>query len=108
MRAEIKDLKATLQKRREKEFKQEAIKKNCDRKWPYNLTIHDERQVIESVSKSLQLLHKDSRAPNEHINWLREQIKEAFKTETCERYLLNHLAFFEERISSKALFDFKS
>ena len=46
MRAEIKDLKATLQKRREKEFKQEAIKKNCDNKWPYSLSIYDERKVI--------------------------------------------------------------
>ena len=76
-RAEIRDLRATLQKRREKEFKQEAIKKNCDRKWPYNLTIHDERQGIECV-KSLQLLHKEACVPNEHINWLRDQIKAAF------------------------------
>ena len=73
-------MKATLQKRREKEFKQEAIKKNCDSKWPYNLTIYDKRQVIESVSKSLQLLHKEACVPNEHINWLRDEIKAAFRT----------------------------
>ena len=42
------------------------------------------------------------------MNWLRKQMKKAFEDEKCDRYLLNHLAFFEERISSKVLFDLKS
>ena len=57
---------------------------------------------IKKVDEGLKLLH-DGLAPRHFRDRLSEELHAAWKSNECKRYLLNHLAFFPDNATLKAM-----
>ena len=106
-RERIYQLESALKKRREKEFKTEGLKKDTELHWPHCLAIFDKRKKIKRLNESLELLH-GGLAPNRFLDWIAEELTAAYKRKECQRWLLNHMAFFPDNPILKAMIGTRS
>ena len=98
-------LTAALQKRREKEFKQDELPPNTSLAWPQHLDIFSERSKYENIFNALACLHSNCGTTNALRLRLQAEIEDALRSGKSKRYLLNHLAYFPDKPEAKAIID---
>ena len=94
-------LKQKLQKYVEEDFVKKSAK-NSNMQWPKNLSIYyrvQEVPGIREIRKKLEILHEGlvpQRRNFDYLAWLTKRVTAAWERAECDRWLMNHLAYFPE------------
>ena len=95
------ELKQKLQSYVEEDFVQMGAK-NSNLQWPKNMSIFyrvQEVPGIKNIRKKLDILHEGlvpRRRGFDYLDWLTKKVAAAWSDAECERWLLNHMAYFSD------------
>lgn len=103
LRMENEALKEKLQKYVEQDYVMKTAK-NSNLMWPKNMPVFHEVQKVRGTRAKLEILHEGlvpQRKGYDYLDWLTKRINSAVDNAECDRWLLNHVAYFSERKFAK-------
>ena len=103
LRMENEALKEKLQKYVDQDYVMKTAK-NSNLMWPKNMPVFYEVQKVRGTRAKLEILHEGlvpRRKGYDYLDWLTKRINSAVDNAECDRWLLNHVAYFSERKFAK-------